>query len=743
MYFKDRDKQRLRRKQSFVSTGVHHNFANACIPLFVPNDISKCKRFIIRLFQEVVPIMIDKRPALLLEYLLKVKSTTMNQVIEQTQLSKRQIAYDMDKINYWLKERKLPSITYKGINYIQVPEEVVFHYKKQQTENKEQSIYLTEEERLIFIYFYLFIRQEAISSVHLTQLLQVSKNTVISDVKKANEKNQSSLVETRYSRQKGYHLSGTESDKRILLQHHVAKMLQVPYFSTIIRYLGNDRKDPIQLDWIHRALIQIEKVFDLHFVEERLHQFAYFLIFYSYRLKEQKLIRFHYDEIALLKKDPMWLVAEELCRFLDLEADENELCYFTIQLLGLSLGSHFPQGSRRDVLFNLCEQLVFDFEYKAAIVFEKKDEVVQSLYQHLKPAYYRMKYRIPINNPLIKQIKNEHKELYTIVQELIQPIGLLLGINIPEEEIGFITIHFGALLAKPKQAMPKKKRAIVVCPSGVSSSLMVRHLVESLFSEITVEKTLSLQGYQKEDVNQYDLVFSTVKIESKLPCYYVKPLMTPNEKNSLVNEVYQQLFNIQYQDISLKELVQTIGRYANIYDEKGLTSALSQLTFHRKTDIQRGRNQPVLSDLLKEDTIQVVEQLPDWEEALKFAANPLLEKGTIESSYIEAMIANIKTLGPYVVLGPEVAIPHARPEMGVNQVGMSFLKLNEPVYILNDERYPVRLFFCIAASDNTTHLKALSQLTKLLSDKNNIEMLKETESLESILHLFKLYSEAV
>lgn len=81
-------------------------------------------------------MMIDKRPALLLEYLLKVKSTTMNQVIEQTQLSKRQIAYDLDKINYWLKERKLPSIAYKGINYIQVPEEVVFHYKKQQPEKR-------------------------------------------------------------------------------------------------------------------------------------------------------------------------------------------------------------------------------------------------------------------------------------------------------------------------------------------------------------------------------------------------------------------------------------------------------------------------------------------------------------------------------------------------------------------------------------------------------------------------------
>lgn len=148
----------------------------------------------------------------------------------------------------------------------------------------------------------------------------------------------------------------------------------------------------------------------------------------------------------------------------------------------------------------------------------------------------------------------------------------------------------------------------------------------------------------------------------------------------------------------------------------------------------------MLSDLLKEETIQVMEQLLDWEEAIKAAANPLLEKGAIEPSYIDAMISNIKTLGPYVVIGNEVAIPHARPKMGVNQVGMSFLKLNKPVYFLNDEKYPVRLLFCVAANDNKTHLKALTQLTKLLSDTKNIELLKEEESIEKILDLFKLYS---
>lgn len=687
-------------------------------------------------------MMIEKRPALLLNHFLKVKNTTMNQVIEATQLSKRQISYDMEKVNQWLKEKQLPAIAYKGSHLIEVPEEIVNYFRTQPVEQQElqRDFILSEEERLAVTYLYLFIRNEPISSVHLTQLLQVSKNTVISDVKKANESNSPFLVEIRYTRQKGYHLKGTEFDKRVLVMQYLSQLIHVPYFNKLIDYLLKEETEPISYQDTLSTLKQVEKEFSLQFVEERLNQFAYFLIFYCYRQREGKVVQIHADEMAILNKDPMGRVASRLQQLLSLKEEEAESCYLTIQLLGLSLGASTVPNLHQDLLFKLCQQLVFEFESKACIVFEKRNEVVQTLYQHLKPAYFRMKYRIPIDNPLLAQIKSEHQELYTIVKELLLPIGTLLGITIPEEEVGFITIHFGALLQKPKQTVPKKKQAIVVCPSGISSSLMVKHQLESLFSEITIEKTVSLQEFQAGEFQDYDLIFSTVRLETGLPCFYVKPIMTPGEKNSLVNEVYQFLFGIQYHDVSLKELLQTISQYATIFNENGLKLALGRLTFHKKVDVFRGK-QPVLQDLLQVDTIQVMDEISDWEEAVKAAANPLLAKGIIESTYIEAMIENIKTLGPYVVIGPEVAIPHARPETGVNQVGMSFLKLNQPVNFLQDEKYPVRLLFCIAAIDNTTHLKALSQLTKLLSDKNNIDLLKELESTQEIEKLFKQYSE--
>jgi transcriptional antiterminator/mannitol/fructose-specific phosphotransferase system IIA component (Ntr-type) len=679
-------------------------------------------------------MMIEKRPAFLLDYLLKARNNTMQQIMDATQLSKRQISYDLDKVNLWLKEKGLPSIQYKGARHITVPEDVIAYFQEQTAIPNERDFVLSEEERLAVIYLYLFIRNESISSFHLTQLLQVSKNTVISDLKKANERGRSFLVEIRYSRQKGYHLEGSEFDKRAVVMDYISRLINVPYFEKLAEYLLKEKKGDIHYRDTLSALKEIEKQFSLNFVEERLHQFAFYLIFYYYRQKEEKFIQFHADEIAVLYNDPMGKAAAALSQILHLNHEDSELCYLTIQLLGLSFGQSFFKTHEQDLLYKLCEQLVFDFEAKACIVFEKKDEVVKTLYQHWKPAYFRMKYRIPITNPLLEQIKSEHMDLYTLVVEILQPIGSLLRITIPEEEIGFITIHFGALLEKPKQEMPEKKKAIAVCPSGISSSLMVKHQLESLFSEINVEKTLSLREFQEGQYGDYDLVFSTVKLDTRLPCFYVKPIMTPGEKHNLVNEVYQLLFGISHQNISVKELMQTIAKFADIFDEDGLEQALGQLTINKRIRANSGK-QFVLRDLLYEEMIQVLDELDDWKEAVKTAANPLVMKGIIETSYIEAMIENIETLGPYVVIGPEVAIPHARPERGVNRVGMSFLKLNKPVYFLNNKKYPVRFLFCIAAIDNTAHLRALSQLTTLLNEEKNLNHLKELESIEE-LHAF-------
>jgi len=103
------------------------------------------------------------------------------------------------------------------------------------------------------------------------------------------------------------------------------------------------------------------------------------------------------------------------------------------------------------------------------------------------------------------------------------------------------------------------------------------------------------------------------------------------------------------------------------------------------------------------------------------------------------MIDNVEQHGPYIVLMPDVAIPHARPEDGVRELGMSVLKLTEPVVFPTDK--PVRLFFVLAAIDQTTHLKALAQLTELLGNGTDLSEVLHAESIEQMLQVITKYSE--
>jgi len=127
----------------------------------------------------------------------------------------------------------------------------------------------------------------------------------------------------------------------------------------------------------------------------------------------------------------------------------------------------------------------------------------------------------------------------------------------------------------------------------------------------------------------------------------------------------------------------------------------------------------MLRKFLPKDHIQHVERVESWEEAIKLASKPLLEKGVIEKTYVENMIKNVYTNGPYMVLSDYFALPHAHPGIGVHKAGMALLTLAEPVDMLG---HPVKVFLVLAAVDSTSHLKALSEITSLLMEPENFQI---------------------
>ena len=60
----------------------------------------------------------------------------------------------------------------------------------------------------------------------------------------------------------------------------------------------------------------------------------------------------------------------------------------------------------------------------------------------------------------------------------------------------------------------------------------------------------------------------------------------------------------------------------------------------------------------------------DWEDAIRIATKDLLAGGYIKESYVDGIIDCVKEFGPYIVIAPDIALPHARPEKGAIRPGL-------------------------------------------------------------------------
>jgi mannitol operon transcriptional antiterminator len=193
------------------------------------------------------------------------------------------------------------------------------------------------------------------------------------------------------------------------------------------------------------------------------------------------------------------------------------------------------------------------------------------------------------------------------------------------------------------------------------------------------------------------------------------------------------------QTTSVEALMNIIQKYADINNVDSLQKELKQYLY-KPASVITEMIKPSLMAILKCENIQLVEKVKDWQEAIRVAAEPLRRDGSITDNYVHAMIQTVNKMGPYIVVGPKVAIPHARPEDGVNKLGMSFLKLTHCVPFSDERKHDVQMVIVLATIDGDTHLKALSQLSDMLSNETNIKNISEAKDANLIFELVKAYS---
>ncbi|MGH3356843.1 MAG: PTS sugar transporter subunit IIA [Nocardioidaceae bacterium] len=112
----------------------------------------------------------------------------------------------------------------------------------------------------------------------------------------------------------------------------------------------------------------------------------------------------------------------------------------------------------------------------------------------------------------------------------------------------------------------------------------------------------------------------------------------------------------------------------------------------------------------------VQESARDWSDAVRSAAQILVQIGSARSTYPQACVEVVQTHGPYIVFTPGLALVHARPEAGGLALGVAVLRLDNPVSFGHQANDPVDVLVAFSSPDQDAHIETLSTLAKALGD---------------------------
>ncbi|WP_432408224.1 BglG family transcription antiterminator [Wukongibacter sp. M2B1] len=702
--------------------------------------------------------MLDSRKISIINLLLEQDDfITINEIAGKLQVSKRTVRYDFDAIDDWLIRNdcpKLLKIPRKGV-IIEVSE----HEKGRITEKLNQSNYysyvLSPEERREIVLFHILNEDGPSNLLDLAEKTFVSKTTISNDLEEISSwLDQFNL---KLVRRKGYgvYINGLEENNRkaiAALLKQLAKADKQGHNNQSIDTYVDSLKEwfpRIDFDFIKNEIEKAQESLGIKFSYEGFANILSHLALAIERIYLHKDIEMSKEQLHGLMKKEEFIVAkvmgENVSKFLNIKVPLDEIGYITLHLTGAKLSKVNNQDkylSKNTKLSASIDQMIYSVEKSLQIFIVNRFPLKSDLYIHLMPTLHRLKFNKQLQNPLLDEIKTRYKDIFDACYEASRILEHEFDIMVNEHEVAYIAMHFGAAIETQAYKSKRCTNVLLVCASGIGTSRLLQAKLLSYFKSFNIIDTVSYQdvnGYMGS--NEIDLIISTIPLnETKKPVIVVTPLLNKRDIEILSSYLmYRGNYkNIQYDKSTfVADIIDVISKHCKIENYEGLQSDITSL-LNKINKLYSSQNPLIFTkSILAKENIQIKVECETWEDAIYKAASPLLKKGYINSRYIDSVFQKIEKYGPYMVIAPGIAMPHAGVDDGVYKTGLSIMTLKHPIKFNHPTNDPVQTVIFLAATDNYTHIETLTNLLDILSVKENIDKIQQAEEAITIFDLLK------
>ena len=368
----------------------------------------------------------------------------------------------------------------------------------------------------------------------------------------------------------------------------------------------------------------------------------------------------------------------------------------TSELFSFFISYHFNKfdlGVQQLFIQSYIDHLIQLMDEKISFAFSRDAILKHNMNVHFSRTYLRIMRNVYLNNPLTAQIKKLYPFIFNTLYEAIHQLSQDTDIQLSEDEIAFLTIHFQSSIERTK---PTQINVIIACYYGIGVSTLLAEKIKKLNNAISIVDTLKLEELQSYDFKSIDLLITThdfnVSNISNLPkVIQVSPLFSDDDAKHIE---------------SFLKVIQNPMSHKN---------DLSPIQFSIESDFKLKNLTDILSIFNRTEEI-----LQQHHATLKGYIESAMERERQSSTFI----------------GNGIAIPHGNPEKVLKSHVIIF-KAPQPIPW---KQHNVKLvfFLAIAKKDSLINRKMIQAIAQLEEDDiNELCLLEDTQLKHTLIKRFR------
>ena len=547
---------------------------------------------------------------------------------------------------------------------------------------KQEDLFNSSHTRMAYMFWQLMHAEEPYLTDDLSEEMKVARTTTISDLNRLRKAIEKYDLKIKGKANTGLALCGDEFKIRLFILENIYEQLYLNFpLGQTIREKLYDFQERLSMDalgfgFFYRFfVVMIQRIESGHTITKL-------------EAKYEEL----YGSSAYMIVDEFLNEIEQVKGY---QISKEERLFLSISVAGMRTPANTAEIEQKISISEGVADLIIEIldRIKAELnVTVVANELFDDFVYHVFFMINRLKYGFHIYNPMVDDFKNKYSVAYKMAEIAKGVLEEREGIEMTEDEMGFLAAYFGVFLLEQE---PEKKRCkiAIVCGSGKIIGRLIENQLKKIFDvEPEFEFFYGIFDEKRKDDFDYIVTTTELHMDTKTPVVFMDEVFD--------REYIQRKFeNMRY----LSEAGRTI--------RKGIDS--------------------LFMNLLDETRFFVLDQESSYDENVDRMVRALTNQGELDAGFAQRVREREKY--STMVLDQNIAFPHTK-----NMLPKLTLAMGVFPDILKDDKYGnIRIIILLgipeSMEDDTVLVRLYDDILSIGKKPDVIPKIQKMESYREFL----------